>query len=138
MDRKKVLIVVASIVASLAITTVTARSLTWNTPLYTLRMEQQSNKMNFLPTEMNEFVYSAEHGYNLTYEVLEYCSAEPLVETVGTCSSTCPYVSCAVGTCSTCGGNTCDDTSCQPSCWYTCWETCDDWTCNPDTCKNPC
>lgn len=147
MDRKKVLIAVASIaLASLAITAVTASSLALNTPLYTLRMEQASSKMNFLPTAMNKFAYTTENGYNLDYEALvEYCGAVPL-GSVDTCEITCPFVSCEVGTCSSCSGYTCDATSCQPtcqsSCGGTCWETCpwtcNQWTCPGFTCDGPC
>ena len=139
MDRKKVLITVASIaMASLAITAVTASSLALNTPLYTLRMEQASSKMNFLPTAMNKFAYTTENGYNLDYEALVgYCGAVPL-GSLYTCEVTCPYVTCVVGTCSSCSGYTCDATSCQPTCWYTCEWTCNQWTCPGFTCDGPC
>ena len=112
-----------------------------NTPLYTVRMEQASSKMNFLQTNMNGFTYTAENGCIVNYNAAGYCGA-PLEITVGkTCDGTCvgeetcPYT--CYSTCpSTCDGYTCDDTSCQATC-NTCTHTCG--TCAPeDTCINTC
>jgi hypothetical protein len=139
MDRRKLLLVaVIMVTASLAITCVTAHSLTANTPLYILRMEQASSKMNFLPTAVNGFIYTAEKGYEVTYDTRGNCcingygdNANPLatdgvscVETMCdpcdtyngeyTCQYTCP--------------DTCNPTCTGSTCPYTCHQTC------PDTC----
>ncbi|MBU7025511.1 MAG: hypothetical protein HXS48_01115 [Theionarchaea archaeon] len=118
MDRKMMVIAAISVaVASLAITAVTASPWASDTPLYTFRMEQASSKMNFLPTEMNQFTYTAENGYTLDYEVVGYCSdVKPLDTGVWTC-----YYS-------TCGG---------PTCWLTCPASCYG-TCNDPTCGSTC
>jgi hypothetical protein len=126
---------------------VVARPSTSNTPLYTVRMEQVSSKMNFLPTEMNSFTYTAENGYKLNLEVGGYWIADQInLDTTpqNTCRITCVPI-CPPDTL---GGHTCEDTSCQPTCLtqdptcpytcITCNPTCDDpWTC-PDTCPFTC
>ena len=139
MDKKHFLAAVGAALF-LAVAIVTAGSQAANTPLYTVRMEQESSKMHFLPTEVNEFVYNAESGYNLYYNVSGYCSGEylnatgdPCVITIGaTCDSTCPP------TCGyTCGctcGFTCD--TCVMTCGYTCNPSCDAITC--DSCSDTC
>lgn len=60
-----VIAVISVAIASLVITYVAASTGTSYTPLYTFRMEQASSKMNFLPTEVNEFIYGAEKGHTL-------------------------------------------------------------------------
>lgn len=137
--NKKMSLLVASI-ALVGITALSiAGSMTAHAPLYTLRMEQVSNKMGFLPTEMNGFTYTAESGHTLNWAAAGCCSdVKPLSTSPGstycescipetceescewTCFETCPY------TCSTCQGqgHTCDNTSCQATCWDTCWYTC--------------
>lgn len=126
MNRKKMsLAVIGVAIASLAVAAVTANSWTLYTPLYTMRMEQASNKMNFLPTEMNTFTYNTEKGYNLNYGTLRNSEDKPFYtfQTPWTCVfSTCVY------TCTTCDGPTCPVT-----CSYTCPDTffC---TCNPIYC----
>ncbi len=56
MDRRQRSIAVISVaVAVLAATCVSASISETNTPLYTLRMEQLSRQMNFLPVEKNGF-----------------------------------------------------------------------------------
>lgn len=145
MDRyKKISIVAAGIILALSVT-VTASPLAVDTPLYTVRMEQMSHKMHFLPTAVNGFDYIVEGAYNVNCDVVAYC-AESLGDCTRhetTCLVTCPD-SCQ-GTCGTCQGVvTCDDTSCQPTCpaytcLDTCWETCDVWcTVGGITCKPTC
>lgn len=147
MDRKHFLTAVG-IALVLAATVVTAGSQTTSTPLYTLRMEQASSRMNFLPTTVNEFTYTTESGVILG--TVKDCGEEPLVTgeplcqiteetcrktycyTCNTCSSTCAY------TCGyTCGcscGFTCD--TCVATCGTTCNPTCDAITC--DSCAQTC
>lgn len=128
---------------------VTASSLTAHTPLFTVRMEQASSDMHFLPTSVESFFYSAENGYCLDYAVDAGVCAVPLEEPTGwatcagqhntcsstcvntcgsTCVSTCGYT--CVNTCCTCVStcpytcqNTCGST-CGSTCPYTCWESC--------------
>lgn len=137
--KKMLLAVTGGVVVLLAVTAVAASSLAANTPLYTVRMEQASSKMNFLPTEKNGFIYTAEKGSNLDCKAEGYSGAEPLGNCTDydtTCHVTCP-VSC-YGTCGTCQGQwTCENTSCQPTCpggtcSLTCVETC------PRTCDYTC
>ena len=136
---KKIFSVMSIIFVSLTVTVVIANSRTIDTPLYTVRMEQVSSKMNFLPTEMNEFTYSTEKGYEVDYDGFRGCSgvkAPPKcteLETTcvhtyceytcvaSTCESTCPL------TCDTCEGYTCTYT-CDPTC-FTCPVT--ECTCSP-------
>lgn len=94
-----------------------------NTPLYTVRMEQASSQMNFLPTERNTFTYSAEKGVELNYDVTEYCSIEPLSTHEWTCvDSTCGGTLCSTcvntcgSTCKTCPYQTCGSTCYYPTC----------------------
>ena len=87
-----------------------------NAPLYTFRMEQASSKMNFLPTAVNGFVYTAEEGYNFNYSATGCCGDVKPLDT-GDATPTCAL--------------TCYPTSC------TCWQTCDDPTC-PNTCPVTC
>ncbi len=139
MNKRNVSFVAIGLAISLlAITGVTATSRPLYTPLFTYRMEQASGEMNFSATTMNNFTYNSEKGYNLNYNVCgQYCSgAEPLGNCTylsTTCSVTCP-ASC-YGTCDTCSGYTCDDTSCQPTC-ITCLDTCE--TCQGRTCDETC
>jgi hypothetical protein len=62
--KQRMTFVVMSVIFAALAVTVTASALP-STPLYTYRMEQASNKMHFLPTEMNGFTYIAEKGYTL-------------------------------------------------------------------------
>lgn len=134
MNQRGFIITVGVVTAILAITAVTATSWGTSTPLYTYRMEQQSNEMNFLPTEMNGFTYTTENGYSLNYVICEgFCGgATPLGTDLNTCSltvcATCPYTAChQVSTC----GSTCDET-CPVTCPITCEPTCENPTCHPD------
>jgi hypothetical protein len=119
MDRKMIcLVVVSTVVVSLA--ACVSGSSSRNTPLYTLRMEQASSEMNFLPTGVNSFTYAAEKGYTITCNA-GVCGHALHIESTSeptcilpTCDFTCQY--------------TCAQTSCQTTC-YTCLETC------PKTCQ---
>ena len=110
-----------------------AGSLLADTPLYTVRMEQVSSQMHFLPTAVHEIIYTADNGCTVNCTVSCCDSAEPLdirtgfptCSTCDTCANTCPE---------TCEGNTCDHTSCQE----TCESTCSGWTCDPTGCQNTC
>ena len=156
MDRKKALLIVAgAAITLLAITAVTASPRLSSTPLYTFRMEQASSNMNFLPTEQNQFVYTAESGYSLNYPINCSCCGGPVplkpltcntcdeqmceepTECFGTCYSTCPGTcgtTCQGSTCDTCSGDTCDATSCQNTCSTCNQYTCYFWTCIYPTC----
>lgn len=92
-----------------AITIITANPYMPNTPLYTLRMEQASSKMNFLPTEGNDFTYTTERGYNLDYGAVGSSSEIQSDVSVWTCPTRCQ--------------NTCRNT-CPDTCPYTCKFTC--------------
>lgn len=108
---------------------VTASSPVFSTPLYTYRMEQHSDGMNFLPSTVNSFTYTAENGYTLDYtgccgivpSDVEPTNEQHLcqwsVETCPlTCLNTCPNtcVQSCPNTCSapTCEGSTCGDPPC--------------------------
>jgi hypothetical protein len=97
------------------------------TPLYTVRMEQASSEMNFLPTAVNGFTYNTRKGFTVNHEGSACCSAQLL----------------STGSVDTCYGySTCDGS-------YTCWQTCYGythggatclpsycaWTCTPETCS---
>ena len=139
MDRKKILViaVVSMVLASFAVTAVaasskTSSSPTVNVPLYTVRMEQASSEMNFLPTEKHNFAYNTEKGCTLNYCVADNCnSAVPLhTSSQNTCYG---YVTCeGSATCwQTCYGYTHGG--------YTCFATCYNWwTCTPATCHYSC
>lgn len=134
-------IMVSAALVLLAVTAVTASS--WrlsHTPLHTVRMEQASSEMNFLPTAMNNFAYTSERGYGLNYDVAGYCNSAVPLDTGGapTCEVSCdPCLntecntcwSTCVSTCSTCVStcsNTCVSTcrTCVYTCPYTCAATC--------------
>lgn len=118
--NKELSTVVIGAAALFALSTVIASSQGYTTPLYTVRMEQASSRMNFLPTAVNQFTYTAEKGYTVNYNAAGYCGA-PLEITVGkTCDGTCDI---------------------DPTCPHTCRSTCDDPTCGetcPDTCQLTC
>ena len=154
MNRKQLMLilVVCGAVGFLAVTAVTASGQTSSTPLYTFRMEQASSEMSFLPTERNTFLYIAEKGHTVTYDVTGCCNAVPLITggayTCGTCGRTCPntcYSTC-VSTCSSTCVSTCPETcvntchTCVSTCSSTCVSTCSSTcvsTC-PYTCGNTC
>jgi len=111
--------VIGIALVSLAVA-VTATSLGCNTPLYTVRMEQVSSKMSFLPTEMNEFTYTAEKGHNADYDLQADYDYSSLPLGGPTCPYTC-WETCPNGICQE---KTCGHPICSPTCWYTCEVTC--------------
>jgi hypothetical protein len=119
--KKLVLVVVGA--AALYAAVVYASWQTIDTPLYTYRMEQQSNKMGFLPTKMNNVTYAAEKGYTLNYEVATWHNVQPK-NTMTICVS-----------CQTCYEPTC------VTCFETCLPTCDNSTglntCGESVCVCP-
>ena len=142
-DKMQKLIVITGVTLAVLAVTAVASSSTTNTPLYTLRMEQASNKMNFLPTAVNEFIYTAENGYQLNYGFTDDCCVAGSPD--DTYELTCDYYKTCWDTCPrTCQGSTCTPTcpaTCNdPTCPATCPVTCDDptcpWTC--DTCYQTC
>ena len=125
MKRKFSIVAVATLAVFLAVAAVTAKISTQSTPLYTVRMEQISSRMNFLPTAANGFTYIAEEGYNLNYpgccgiiptDIKPTNEQRPCEFTVDTCPltclDTCPNT---CSTCSTCLVETCPST-CSPTC----------------------
>ncbi|MGD2248437.1 MAG: hypothetical protein PVF58_08520 [Candidatus Methanofastidiosia archaeon] len=135
MDRKISVILCAA--AVLCIATSITGSMWTTTPLYRLRMEQASNKMNFLPTRMNGFTYTAESGYNVNYCVGS-CNVNPLEELTvqDTCPNTCDDYTC-IETCPDTCLNTCSGNTCEQTCSNTCLNTCSGDTCE-QTCSNTC
>ncbi|MBU7018406.1 MAG: hypothetical protein HXS44_12925 [Theionarchaea archaeon] len=142
-DKKAMSFVIVFVVVTfLAITCVTARSLASNTPLYTLRMEQASSKMNFLPTTVNKFAFTAEKGYELTCNIdgnsrdlhgidtpsFDETECYPCPTYVLTCPDTCDT---CLDTCpDTCEGPTCPVPTCDDeTCYYT---GCGEKTCRPE------
>lgn len=146
--QKMAIAVVGAVIALCAVTAVTAHSRIQNTPLYTVRMEQASSQMNFLPTTMNEFIYSAESGCTLNCNASGYSGAEPLMthqaDTFCTCwpycettEYTCESEPTCMITCDTCIDPTCLNT-CFSTCPDTCPNTCDGATCTQPTCDETC
>lgn len=137
--NKQLSVVAIGVAAFLVLSTLTASSLI-GTPLYTVRMEQASSKMSFLPTDVNGFTYSTENGYTLNYDAAGYCGGTLLEITVGkTCDGTCVIDPTCPQTCR----YTCDDPTCGNTCPDTCPLTCDtcDHTCGLctyDTCFISC
>lgn len=130
MNKKLYLVVISAAVVSFAVVCASASALP-STPLYTLRMERASSKMNFLPTAVNEFNYTTESGYTLGFNI-SGGGGSALRGTDATCfptCSTCPYT--CDETCPATCPNTCPNT-CPATCPDTCPDTCD-YTC-PDTC----
>jgi hypothetical protein len=69
MNRKLLMFIIGIAFVSITVTAaVTAYSPLSHTPLYTVRMEQQSSGMHFLPTEMNSPTYTSEPGFDLDFE----------------------------------------------------------------------
>lgn len=140
MDRK-VLISACAAFVSLAVMCVTAAPWIVNTPLYTYRMEQASDRMSFLPTSMNTITYTTDERSTLICEVTACYSAQSFDTDLPTCENmTC--LTYAV-TCSTCSGYTCEspcDTfvdTCEATCeGLTCEGTCSGLTCQ--TCGDTC
>jgi hypothetical protein len=126
MDRKLKTAIAMTVVAFVFFAAVVTASFyaASNTPLYNYRMEQASNKMHFLPTDMNTFAYNTEKGYNVDFEV----TGNPDDGIMYTWQSpwTCVFSTCNY-TCQTCDGPTC------VTCGYSCGGTCD--TCITEPCK---
>jgi hypothetical protein len=99
-------------------------------------MEQVSCKMGFLPTTMNEIIYTAEKGYVLDYAAGGgySSSVRPLDSEIPDTFCTCILLTCE-DTCVTCNP-TCDDPTCPATCSDTCGNTCPAITCW-DTCGPP-
>jgi hypothetical protein len=154
MNRKNVIATVTLIgIAVIAGTFVTASISAMHAPLYILRMEQASDSMNFLPTAVNDFTYTAEKGYELNLGIGESCNiygfcgnvspystGDDTCWTCKTCSTQCEQSIC-VATCSTC--STCPATcpatcSTCSTCPATCPATCEGATCSGATCSNTC
>lgn len=110
----KKLLLVAVGVAALAAAVVCASSQTVDTPLYTYRMEQQSSKMHFLPTTVNEFMYATEKGYVLGYEAAALRGIDPTMLTICISCETCYEPTCI--TCPETCLPTCDDSTCLNTC----------------------
>lgn len=143
MNKKMSLAVIGAALicaASLSI----ADSVMAHTPLYIIRMEHASSKMNFLPTTVNQFMYTTEKGYTVECNAAGYKSVLPLsTSPASTCDPTCNDTcedTCEWTCYQTCG-NTCASTcpstcsTCVSTCWHTCPSTCS--TC-PITCWNTC
>ena len=119
MDRKQIYLVVTSVVV-VSLAACVSANFSISSPLYTVRMEEASSKMNFLPHGVTSFTYAAEEGYMITCNAGVYCHVLHITSTseptciLPTCDFTCQY--------------TCAQTSCQTTC-YTCLETC------PRTCQ---
>lgn len=164
MNRKKKasIAVIGVAIALVAATFVTASPrILLNTPLYTMRMEQASNKMNFFPTEKGGFTYNAEtkstlnYDVGICYDVVEPPEPTPVPDTCEECRSvsyTCQWDTCFQTCANTCLSTcyyTCADTcvytcdTCVETCWNTCVYTCNTcvYTCNStcmDTCGETC
>ncbi|MBU7047197.1 MAG: hypothetical protein HXS54_12260 [Theionarchaea archaeon] len=156
LDRKMMLIVL--VVTGIVSLAVTSGASSPASPLFHIRMEQQSESMNFLPTPMSSFSYTCEKGYSLNCDVtgcynVQPCSTfytcsecttiEITCYTCDTCLDTCPNTceSTCPSTCNTCVQtcpatcvNTCPST-CRSTCWDTCWNTC--WNTCEYTCEGP-
>lgn len=149
--KRKILIVLMSALFLVTALIVAAHPSLLHSPLYSIRMEQASSNMNFLPRSASEFIYTAQNGYNLNYSAQCSTCVRPLEitwEGDPTCS-TCDQETCYGTTCepTLCGGNTCS-TCTQPTCetcetCYTCptqvstCATCYQYTCKP-TCEIDC
>lgn len=111
--RQKISVaVVSTAVAFLAVTCVSASPQTSDTPLYTMRMEQASSEMNFLPTAVNEFTYNTRDGYTMNY---------------GFGTDRFAVYSRPIGAFAICTYRTCYCTCCT---CCTCWCTCCGYTCS--------
>lgn len=135
MNKRRMLFLGGGSVLVLLILGSVVASQTSYTPLYMVRMEQASSRMNFMPAEVNEFAYAAGAGYTLNYDVQGCCGGiTPDTWTFGsTCDGTCTEPTCA-DTCRL----TCDDPTCEDTCPATCPLTCDTCTSTCTTCGGTC
>ena len=151
MNKRHMIIIgaLSGVFAVLAVTAVAAGSSPSDTPLYTVRMEQASSGMNFLPTDVNGFIYSTEKGYTVNYCTADTCGggAQILNTMPGVtfCDTCFPECMTTEWTCHgnytcyyTCQGPTCPLT-CAPTCPVTCY-TCQGqgWTCDATGCQDTC
>lgn len=148
MKGKQVFIVIGVVIFITAVIVAVASSSSFNTPLYTVRMEQVSSKMNFLPKEANQFIYTAIKGQEIFFNIKSNGIFDDPPETEGpSCDSihcnTCGVTECGescglecetMENCPTGDPETCGGASCTP----TCGSTCDDPTCYGPTCPFTC
>ena len=128
--KRKMLVVTCIAVVFLAASVTAHASYQSDTPLYTIRMEQASSKMHFLPTEMTAFTYTAYKGCTIKYDItVENTNTTPdgtwFYNTCihNTCTwPTCKWLTCDFFTCNykTCGGDTCYLTCGKNTCWPFC------------------
>lgn len=127
----------------LALAAVTAQSQAVTTPLYNIRMDQATSKMNFSPVKGSMFTYTTVKGCIFMYNVFGGCANAPQstesnpcpVTNQETCQRTC--LTCpatCLPTCPATCGVTCD--TCVVTCGSTCPSTCDQLTCG--TCGVTC
>ena len=109
--QKRLLTVIIFAVIALPIVTTEKKSFqALNTPLYVSRMERAGSKMNFLPTEKNILVYTAEIGFKLNSDIRKgsYSNSKLL--------GTCPDTQCG-HTCLDSCGYTCEEKTCELTCY---------------------
>ncbi len=131
------LVVAMSIVlVLLAVTAVIATPIIVSTPLFTYRMEKESGSLNFLPTKINGFTYSAEKGCTVSSTVSGFYGVKGpgtygsiTCKTAGqTCGETCVESCNTCETCTTCS-SPCTVSTCR-TCVFTCPLTCTTCQCN--------
>ena len=66
-DQKMSIVTIGAVLVVFVMTVVTVNLLTSHTPLHTVRMEQMSSKMVFLPTVTNESTYVTQKGVKMNY-----------------------------------------------------------------------
>ena len=136
------IVIITSIVAVFLAVVTASPGVQSKTPLYTIRMEQASSNMHFLPTEVNEITYTTTQGYTLTCDIPTWKSnsTEPGSTYWVTHDCTCwgtMHCTCWLTVDCTCWHTlncTCWDTgycTCSPfTCWYfscfdfSCWISC--------------
>lgn len=117
MDRNRGVAAATVVALFFAIACATASSWTSHSPLYTFRMEQTSSEMNFLPAERNDFVYTAEKGYELNCDVSTIPRESPQEESVIICTLICPTEAATCADPTECFINTCKETQCDRTCY---------------------
>lgn len=123
--KRMSLVAMSAAMVLLAVTVVTASPRVSKSPLYVYRMESESSKLNFLPTERNEVIYNTEGGYVLNYAITAESLGEYVLgSTQPSCSWTCVHSTCEQTCPGTCG-STCSTCPYQTKCS----------TCIPNTCQ---
>jgi len=117
MDRNRVVVAATAITIFFAIACTTASNWTSHSPLYTFRMEQASNRMNFFPAERNDFVYTTGEGYELNCDVTLISGESPQIESVVICTFNCPTEAATCADPTECFINTCKETQCDRTCY---------------------